>query len=323
MMLHKFVPDLTMLPDLLPDLPQGSFVEVNVLFSQDNGTRIIEAQRAQDGGDHRTGLGGLPEGFVVKEMKRAGACGLTTLVEAFHWGAMMRENLPHVLKAFAVCKDADNIYVLMPRATKDLLDFVNDLILLGQVLNEEGLRMLGTQILTGVQGLHRNGRVHGDLSPENFVLADRSPNALHIIDWGTTDIVHVPGDADSELLLPRTKCTGKKHCRAPETVNLDGRPLSSGKKRDCYQAGVVFFFLASRTYPFGEAELEEELRHPVSREELPTGGCAASVRKLVKWRPGASPELQDFLGRLLAPNPDRRLTATEALAHPWMAGPRA
>jgi serine/threonine protein kinase len=290
----------------VPDLQQGIFDEVRDLTDTlDNGNRIILAR----------GLGeGVPGVFVVKKMPRAGTCGLQNLNEVFALLEIEEEKLTGVHTASAVFKDADHLYLFMELSTGgDLFNHV------GEVVDDQALRAWATKLLQVLQVLHRSGRVHGDVCLENLVVDDKS-STLKIIDCAQMIHVHAPGDTHKEACVPRNRVTGRTLLRPPETVNPPAGASSSAKKRDIYQAACTIFALATSAYPF--ATMREALS-PAPREELPTGGCAASVRKLRLYRPSASPELQDFLGRLLAPNPDMRLTATEALAHPWIAGPAA
>lgn len=290
----------------VPDLQQGSFDEVRDLTDTlDNGNRIILAHGLGEG------LAGL---FLVKKMPRAGVCGLQNLNEVFALVGMEKEELPGVHKASAVFKDADHLYVFMELCTGgDLFNHVDE------VVDEQALRTWATKLLQVLQVLHRSGRVHGDVCLENLVVADKS-STLKIIDCAQMISVHAPGDTHNEALVPRNRVTGRTLLRPPETVNPPAGAGSSAKKRDIYQAACTIFALATSNYPF--ATMREALS-PAPREQLPTGGCAASVRKLGLHLPDASPELQDLLGRLLAPDPDMRLTAAEALAHPWIAGPAA
>lgn len=290
----------------VPDLPEGIFDEVRDLTTPlANGNRVILAR----------GLGGgLPEQCVVKKMPRAGVCGMQNLNEVFALLEMEEERLPGVLQASAVFKDACHLYVVMEFCTSgDLFDQAVD------GVDEKTLRMWATRLLKVLQVLHHSGRMHGDICLENCVVAGES-KTLKLIDCAQMIKAHAPGDTQNEMRVPRNIVTGRTLFRPPETVRPPVGAVSSAFKRDIYQAGCTLFALATLANPF-ETLLEALSTTP--REELPTGGCAASARKLLACVPAASSQLQDFLGCLLAPSPDKRPTASEALAHPWIAGPPA
>jgi len=290
--------------ELVPDLQQWSFAELRDLTDTlDSGNRIILARGTEEG---------TPGVFVIKKMPRSGKLGPKNLNEVFALLEVEEEKLPGVHKASAVFKDADYLYVFMEPYTGDLFYDAGE-------EHEQAVRTRATQLLQVLQVLHRSGRVHGDVCLEKVVVADES-NTLRIVGYAHMMNVHAPGDTHNEAHVPRDRVTGRALLRPPETVSPPPGACSSAKKRDVYQAACTIFALATSVYPF--ATVCEALS-PAPRAELPTGACAASVKKLRRYLPSASPELQDFLGRLIAPNPDRRLTATEALAHPWIAGPAA
>jgi len=231
-----------------------------------------------------------------------------------------------VLQARAVFKDADYLYVFMEYcAAGDLYSIADARETSG---NENALRLWAIQLLLVVQELHDSGWVHGDLCLENLVVTGEGSNVLKAIDFAQSFKVHAPGEPHNEVLVPRSKewRTGRVKLWPPEMLNPPTGEKSPAKKRDMYMGvGCVLFMLAVSSYPFSE---EEVLQPKRPRHEDPeTGACWDSISRLWHWWPSASPppspELQRFLGRLMAPDPNKRLSATEALAHPWIVRPVA
>ena len=153
------------------------------------------------------------------------------------------------------------------------------------------------QLLSALRYLHKCEIVHRDLKPEN-ILMDQVPTSpddisLKLIDFGAS--------------ATRTKglhtVIGSLHYLAPEVYTMN-----YNEKCDIWSAGCVLYVLLSGTMPF-QGETEDELIATVKRGEVDlTGGTWSSVSK----------EAKDFLRALLNKNRTIRLSAEQALGHPWL-----
>jgi len=215
-----------------------------------------------------------------------------------------------VLHARAVFKDAACLYVVLPWCRGgDLFTVVAS----GAVaLDESGLRSLTTQLLRLLAGLHDGGWAHGDICLENIVAA--GDGTLKLIDFAQMRKVHDAHNPQNEVLMPWNVQTGREQCFPPESMTPPAGALRSAKKGDVYQFGCLIHQLLTGSPPFEAHEVNVWPRSEV----LETGGCRATVEKLHGL--GVPRLLGDFVGRLLAPDPARRPTAPEALAHPWVLG---
>jgi len=129
---------------------------------------------------------------------------------------------------------------------------------------------------------------------------DPSPDSeLIICDFG---IARLTVD-DNQVL---TTVCGSPGYVAPEIMTHKGY----GKPVDLWSIGVITYTILCGYQPFhaeDRAELLEEIK-----------GAKFEFHERY-WR-GISEEAKAFIRALLNPNPQNRLTAVQALAHPWLEG---
>ncbi|KAJ2744834.1 Calcium/calmodulin-dependent protein kinase type I [Coemansia sp. BCRC 34301] len=161
------------------------------------------------------------------------------------------------------------------------------------------------QIVSGVKFLHDHGVVHRDLKAENCLF--RTPAAdstLAIADFGMSQIIDSSKEGASRVL---TAHCGTPGYMAPEMVLRTGY----GMAVDMWAVGVIAFFVLSGHTPFERANARAEAQAVVA--------CDYKFEPLSHWR-HISPAAQHFIAALLVSNPERRMTAAQALAHPWVQG---
>ncbi|KAJ2815065.1 Calcium/calmodulin-dependent protein kinase type I, partial [Coemansia sp. 'formosensis'] len=165
------------------------------------------------------------------------------------------------------------------------------------------------QIVEGVNFLHMHGIVHRDLKTENCLFkTPAADSALVIADFGMSGII---GAADSPGGLENNR-TLTTHCgtpgyMAPEMV----LKMGYGKPVDMWAIGVVAYFVLCGHTPFERDNPRAEAHAVVS--------CDYAFEPEDQWR-HISPAAQHFIAALLIYSPDKRMTAKQALDHPWLQG---
>lgn len=92
---------------------------------------------------------------------------------------------------------------------------------------------------------------------------------------------------------------------APEVI----RKLGHGKPVDLWSIGVLTYFLLAGYTPFDNENNVEELHAILS----------ADFKFDPEYWSDISAEAKDFIKKLIIVDPRKRMTAKEALAHPWLA----
>ncbi|KAJ2004455.1 Calcium/calmodulin-dependent protein kinase type I [Coemansia thaxteri] len=201
-----------------------------------------------------------------------------------------------------------NVYLITELCTGGEL-FEHILRRMPATFTEDDAAAVMRQIVDGVCFLHAHGVVHRDLKPENCLFKTSAPDSdVAIADFGMSRIVGapaVPEGAGGNRALT-THC-GTPGYMAPEMVLGTGH----GPPVDMWAAGVIAFFVLSGYAPFERDNPRAEAHAVVA--------CDYAFEPRDHWR-HISPAAKHFIAALLASNPDKRMTATQALAHPWLQG---
>lgn len=149
-----------------------------------------------------------------------------------------------------------------------------------------------TQLLLGVDWLHRNGVCHRDLKLENLML--NHEGVVKIIDLGLgTFYEHKLGDS------LRTFC-GSPDYAAPEVFM---RKAYNGFAVDVWACGVILFVLSTTFVPF------------------PSPQDVVDVNLFFPKNPSVSAEVKSFIRQILQFKPDLRPTVQQLLATSWVNHP--
>eukprot|EP01066_Platyproteum_vivax_P002571 Platyproteum_vivax@DN1314_c0_g1_i1.p1 len=200
---------------------------------------------------------------------------------------------PNIIKLYETFEDQRNIYLVMELCTGgELFDRIID----EGHFTEKDAAQLVKQILAAVYYCHQNNVMHRDLKPENFLFLTKEPDSpLKIIDFGLS-CRFTPGQIMS------TKA-GTPYYVAPQV--LAGKYDESC---DLWSAGVIMYILLCGYPPFyGETDADV-----LSKVRLGT-----YTFNQPDWR-HVSDDAKDLIRKLLKMQPKDRLTAAQALQHPWI-----
>ncbi|CAE6075737.1 unnamed protein product [Arabidopsis arenosa] len=200
-------------------------------------------------------------------------------------------NLPHFYDAY---EDHDNVYIVMELCEGgELLDRI---LSRGGKYTEEDAKTVMIQILNVVAFCHLQGVVHRDLKPENFLFTSKEDTSqLKAIDFGLSDYVR-PDERLNDIV-------GSAYYVAPEVLHR-----SYSTEADIWSVGVIVYILLCGSRPFW-ARTESGIFRAVLKADPSFDDPP--------W-PLLSSEARDFVKRLLNKDPRKRLTAAQALSHPWI-----
>ncbi|XP_034693907.1 CDPK-related kinase 1-like [Vitis riparia] len=201
----------------------------------------------------------------------------------------------NLVQFYEAYEDDDNVYIVMELCRGgELLDRI---LARGGKYSEEDAKAVMVQILNVVAFCHLQGVVHRDLKPENFLFISNEENSpLKAIDFGLSDYVK-PDERLNDIV-------GSAYYVAPEVLHR-----SYGTEADMWSVGVIAYILLCGSRPFWARTesgiFKAVLKADPSFDEAP-------------W-PSLSSDAIDFVKRLLNKDYRKRLTAAQALSHPWLA----
>eukprot|EP00397_Hematodinium_sp_SG-2012_P004695 GEMP01004708.1.p1 GENE.GEMP01004708.1~~GEMP01004708.1.p1 ORF type:complete len:537 (+),score=66.50 GEMP01004708.1:275-1885(+) len=164
------------------------------------------------------------------------------------------------------------------------------------VYKESYAREVAQQMLLAINYLHMKGLAHRDLKLENFMYdADTNDAKIKLIDFGFS----------CQARYKMSQACGSLSYVAPEVLGQKGYT----KQCDMWSFGVICFLLLSGYSPFQSGPREHTMQRIFSGKY---------IMRADRWLTVSS-EGRDFVAALLEVNPDRRLTAVQALAHPWFS----
>uniref|UniRef100_A0A7S1VW90 Calmodulin n=1 Tax=Grammatophora oceanica TaxID=210454 RepID=A0A7S1VW90_9STRA len=156
------------------------------------------------------------------------------------------------------------------------------------------------QILKAVKHLHQHNIVHRDLKMENIMFSSKGDDAVvKLIDFGLS-AKYIHDDHFKERV-------GTLYAMSPEAI--EG---SYSSKTDLWSAGVIAYMLLSGgVKPFGGLErfTAKEVVKFIFRCKYSFDGDHWSQ---------VSDDAKDFIRSLLKADPNERLSAEDALKHPWL-----
>nr|KYP74047.1 Calcium-dependent protein kinase 28 [Cajanus cajan] len=161
---------------------------------------------------------------------------------------------------------------------------------------EKDAAVVVRQMLKVAAECHLNGMVHRDMKPENFLFkSTKEDSPLKATDFGLSDFIK-PGKKFHDMV-------GSAYYVAPEVLKR-----KSGSQSDVWSIGVITYILLCGRRPFWD-KTEDGIFKEVLRKK-------PDFRR--KPWPTISNAAKDFVKKLLVKDPRARLTAAQALSHPWV-----
>lgn len=306
------------------DVGHGAFGKVMVVKSKHTGAlracKVMPCQTAQARELIDT------EVHLLKTMNHPNIVKLHEVY--FEEGPEKRVSNGNIYLTFELCEGGDLFSRILHHYQK-----------LHQPMTEGHVAYMMKQILSALAYCHKLDIIHRDIKPENILFVDRtSSSAIKIIDYGLANFTEKIRETAKEVKVEKQGWQGKlarmlpvyngrhlipyherrkimqkagtPHYMAPEM--LDGEYDS---KADVFSTGIIFCQLLTGWHPFYIPQVDDE----------------ASVKKKIQDRspvtfPGdifsnVSAQAQDLCKQLLEKDPAKRLSAQQALEHPWFQDP--
>lgn len=212
---------------------------------------------------------------------------------------------PNIVLLKSFYEDVENYYLVMELVPGgDLMDFVAA----NGAIGEDATQVITKQILDGIAYVHRMGISHRDLKPDNILIMQDDPILVKITDFGLAKI------SDNSTFM-KTFC-GTLAYVAPEVIvgkydlqQSQDSPINYSNLVDIWSLGCLVYVLLTSHLPFNGRTQSQMFQKIKSGEfhESPLNSYKISA------------EGRDFLCCCLQVDPRMRITAEDALKHPWLS----
>jgi len=238
--------------------------------------------------------------------------------------ALVELDHPHVVKLFEYFQDSEKDELLLVQeflAGGTLLGRVEKR---GRLVTADAAKAL-REMLSAVACCHKHGLVHADLKPDNFCY-DADPDepgaraSLKLIDFGLSKEIR-------DMAATNELQAGLLSYTAPETLGRTGSRGGYGPPSDVWALGCMFFLCCAGEQlieglcggevvtAFGGVKVtaEEDARKAICNPS------AIRRRLEAKAKVALPADGYDLLTKMLAPEPSGRITAADALRHPFIS----
>ena len=167
-----------------------------------------------------------------------------------------------------------------------------------KIFNEKECKFLVACIILALEYLHANKIIHRDLKPENIIFDKYG--YIHIADFGIAKMLN--NEPEEKLI----HLSGTPGYMAPETIFKEKHSYTS----DFFSLGVIMYEMIFKKRPF-IGKNRQEIKEKMAKTQI-------KIKEIPK---GWSPEIIDFINKLLIKNPEERLGNkgfSELKFHPWL-----
>ncbi|KAK4057330.1 hypothetical protein OIO90_001827 [Microbotryomycetes sp. JL221] len=236
------------------------------------------------------------EEVAIKIILKANVTDLSTQISRQNTLATLVH--PHIVHLREWFESRDKFYLVFELAAGgELFDHIVDVGRFGEAEAKE----VAYALTSAVAYIADRNILHRDIKPENILY--RNPPGHN--DAGHDDCVL--SDFGLATQVPRDRklhtIAGSAGYGAPEIYSEVGYGLPA----DCWSLGVVTFVCIGGRFPY-----RATLAHEIAEEARTT-----ELYFPATWD-GISETCKDFVRRLLTYDPEQRMTAAEALRHPWL-----
>ncbi|CAD8109588.1 unnamed protein product [Paramecium primaurelia] len=233
---------------------------------------------------------------------------------------MKLQNHPNIVKLKELFLDNDTLCLVFEFVDKSIYQMYIQQKEMGKTIPEDQIKSLIYQVANGLSYMHKHGYFHRDLKPENLLVSNNG--VVKIIDLGCA--------REIRSRPPYTDYIATRWYRAPEILL---KQANYNSPVDIFALGCIMAELfLNRPLFQGNSELEQfnkilstlgtftQLEWPEGSRLVSQMGLALAQfqpLQLQQLIPNASTEALNLLTQMIRWDPNKRITATQMLTHPF------
>ena len=200
-------------------------------------------------------------------------------------------NHPNIIQIYEIIENSKNFYLVMEYAPGgELFNYI----VKNEKIGENESSYFFSQIIHGIEEIHRKKICHRDIKPENLLLTTNK--IIKIIDFGLSN------EYDKFLSTP----CGSPCYASPEMIR---GVKYNGLSVDLWASGIILYAMVCGYLPFDDKNNEKLFEKILQcKVEFPS-----------EEETKISPECKDLILKILTPNPAKRIKLDEIKLHPFMA----
>lgn len=271
---------------LLDQIGQGSYGLVKLAYSEEDSTHYAMKILSKRKLLRKAGL-----------MRRGPKRGTSPLDRVYREIAVLKKlDHPNVVKLVEVLDDPleDSLYLVFELVQHgEILSIPTDC-----PLSEERAWNVFRDVILGVEYLHYQRIIHGDLKPANLLMSDSG--SVKVADLGVCNEF-----LGEDAAMNNGSTAGTPAFRAPETL-LPGQHVYNGKAADIWALGATLYSLVHGNVPFIATSV------PGVYEKIKGDPLQFPPTSPI------SPELRDLIETMLDKDPQLRITLPQIKEHCWV-----
>ncbi|RDL35008.1 uncharacterized protein BP5553_06939 [Venustampulla echinocandica] len=215
---------------------------------------------------------------------------------------------PHIINLKKAFRSSNTLYLFTELASGgDLFSYLDSH---GGVLQDWQSRVISFQIVLAIEYLHSNNIAHRDIKPENILISQTGfGGRVMLTDFGFANSVN---EKTGRLM----SAVGTEGYVAPEVKAAERSTEGYKMSADLWSLGVLTACLLTGQSLIPREDLSQLTQVDIADRFL---GISDSYTR-EDWS-DLSSTAQLYLRRLLVLDPEKRMTAKEALQHPWFRTP--
>ena len=257
----------------------NSFIKKNkILFKK---YEVIKKLGSGSFGDIYLGISLLNNSYVAIKTESKKILNQHLETEAYFLYLLKSVGIPEIL-SFGMTKDYN--ILIEPFLGKSLYQLYEEN---NRYFGTKDICLMGIQILDRLEWIHSKNIIHRDIKPDNFLIGDKDPNTIYLIDFGLSSKYRSSKTGKHKKFGFTGKLTGTTKYSSANTI----RGVEQSRKDDLISVAYMIIFFMKGNLPWQDIDSEDEvnkftkiylMKKNIKESEL-CAGLPVEIYKFLKY----------------------------------------